>query len=155
MSSPARHARPVDLAGRARIWRILLPYKGPLLTLNDKRHWARSWPDVLNLQHSGYFLAKHHGVPLMSCMTVELIFWPGTNRVHDADNLAPMLKALMDGVKKAGVVPDDRGRHVRSATCTVIERDDDPERRTDPRMVLVIREIEGITHGVDQAATSP
>jgi hypothetical protein len=158
MSSPARPARPVDLAGRARVWEIPLPYRDPPLTLNTvtRMHWAKAAPAVRNLQHTGFFLAKHHDVPVMSCLTVELIYWPGNNQVHDADNLVVTLKALMDGIRKAGVVPDDRGRHVRSAICTVIERDDDPEDRTDSRMVLVIREIEqGISHGNGETAATP
>lgn len=125
------------------MWEIELPYRTPPLTLNTmtRTHWARMATTVRNLQHAGYYLVKHEDVPPLSCLSVELIYWPGTNRVHDADNLVATLKALMDGIKKAGVVPDDRGRYVRSATCTVIERDDDPEHRTDARMVLVLREI--------------
>jgi hypothetical protein len=129
--------------GPTRVWTIPLPYREPPLTLNTvtRMHWGKALPAIKNLQHAGFFLAKHHDVPTLSCLTVELIYWPGNNRVHDADNLGTMLKALMDGIKKAGVVPDDRGRHVRSAICTVLERDDDPEHRTDPRMVLVLREV--------------
>jgi hypothetical protein len=78
--------------------------------------------------------------PLLSAVTVELIYWPGNNTVHDSDNIAPTLKYLVDGLRKAGVFVDDRGRYIRSSICTVIERDDDPEKR-DAGMVLVIREV--------------
>jgi hypothetical protein len=39
------------------------------------------------------------------------------------------------------VLTDDRGRYVRTSSCTVIERDDDPANRTDARMLLLVREL--------------
>jgi hypothetical protein len=53
----------------------------------------------------------------------------------------PTLKYLVDGMRKAGVFTDDRGRYVRTSSCTVIERDDDHEDRADARMALVVREL--------------
>jgi crossover junction endodeoxyribonuclease RusA len=124
-----------------RAWTIPLPYTTPPLSLNSRAHWAPTARVVREVQHAAWVLAKHHKLPRLDRITVELVYWPGTNRVHDSDNMGATIKALLDGLRKAGVVPDDRGRHVRSSICTVIERDEDPEGRTDARLSLVIREI--------------
>jgi hypothetical protein len=140
-------ARPVGQppAGLAR-WRLPLPFVRPLLNLNEMKgkHWSRSVGDYRTLVEAGYYLSRHHKLPrpILSAVTVELIYWPGNNSVHDPDNMAPTLKGLLDGVRKAGVLVDDRGRYVRSAICTVIERADDPTDSAKARMALVIQEID-------------
>lgn len=145
MTSRKRETSPAgdQPAGLGREWTIPLPYVGPPITMNEisGKHWSRYLLDRRDLIKSGFYLARHHKIPLLSCVTVELIYWPGDNRVHDADNMCPTLKALVDGLRRGGVVPDDRGRHVRSATCTVIELDDDPTGNRAARMALVVREV--------------
>jgi hypothetical protein len=97
-----------------------------------------------NLVEAGYYLARHHKLPrpILSAVTVELIYWPGDNTVHDPDNMGLMLKGLLDGVRQAGALTDDRARFVRSTICTVIERADDPEDQRDARLVLVIQAVD-------------
>lgn len=127
-------------------WRLVLPFARPLLNLNEMKgkHWSRSVADYRTLVEAGYYLARHYKLPrpIMFPVTVELIYWPGNNSVHDPDNMAPTLKGLLDGVRKAGVLVDDRGRYVRSAICTVIERADDPADNPMARMALVIQRID-------------
>jgi crossover junction endodeoxyribonuclease RusA len=145
MTSRKRETSPAEQqpAGLGREWTISLPYIKPTITMNEMsgKHWSQYLLAKRDLIKAGHYLARHHKIPMLNRITVELIFWPGNNTVHDADNIAPTLKALTDGLRRAGVIPDDRGRHVRSATCTVIELDDDPERRRDARLHLVVREV--------------
>jgi hypothetical protein len=147
---------------------IRLPYLSPPLTYNQMmgKHWSMVHQAKTHLLEAGFYLSRaRHAVmsahqyagavdldlspghreslprPFLSAVTVELIYWPGNNTVHDADNMAPTLKYIVDGLRKSGVLKDDRGRYVRSATCTVIELNADPDGRTDPRMALVVREV--------------
>jgi hypothetical protein len=124
-------------------WHIPLPYQAPPLTLNRMKgkHWGRFAADILNLNESGHYLAKHYKLPrpIPFPVTVELIWWLGNNSIHDADNIVPTLKHLVDGVRMAGALTDDGPRFVRSATCTVIPLDADPGGDHFARMALVIQ----------------
>jgi crossover junction endodeoxyribonuclease RusA len=127
--------------GSRGVWVLPLPYTSPPLTLNNRSHWSKVAATAAQLKADAYYLAKAHKVPALERITVTLIFWPGNNTVHDADNLAATMKPLVDGLRQAGVVADDRGRHVRQAAQRVIERADDPEDRADARMALVVRAL--------------
>lgn len=133
----------VTRPGSPGVWVIPLPYVRPPLTLNEHagKHWGKVRGEIARLQRDAYYLAKSHKIPPQSRVSVTLIFWPGNNTVHDADNMALTIKPLIDGLRKAGVVPDDRGRHVAQAAMRVIERADDPEDRSDARMALVLRAV--------------
>jgi hypothetical protein len=147
---------------------VALPYTSPPLTYNELngKHWAVVKRARDGLKDAGFYLSRvrHPAVaayqyagpvdidlpspmreplprPFQRPVTVELIYWPGNNTVHDGDNMHPTLKYLVDGLKLAGVFTDDRGRYVRTSSCTVIERDDDPHDGPDARMVLVVREL--------------
>lgn len=144
-------------AGSPRVWVIRLPFASPPLTFNELKgkHWSVVNSARSTLNGAGYYLSRTRHPsgelsldpptllprPFTRPVTVELIYWPGNNTVHDPDNLMPTLKYLVDGMRKAGVFVDDRGRYVRTASCTVIERADDPEDRADARMVLRVSEV--------------
>lgn len=133
----------VGSPGSRSVWVIKLPYTAPPLNMNSslKLHWSKIHEESQRLQRDAFFLAKAEGIPPQQRISVTLVYWPGTNAVHDADNMAMTIKPLIDGLRKAKVVPDDRGRHVMQAALRVIERDDDPEHRADSRMVLVVRAL--------------
>lgn len=155
--------------GSPRVWVLPLPFRTPPLTYNQMmgKHWSAVHGLRRTLLEAGFYLSRARQAscprhefagpvdipdvlvrpgrmlprPFLIPVTVELIYWPGNNTVHDSDNMAPTLKYLVDGLRKSGVLSDDRGKYVRSAICTVIERADDPEDRADARMVLVVREL--------------
>jgi hypothetical protein len=140
-----------------RSWAISLPFTSPPLTYNEMmgKHWSVVHRAKRELLDAGFYLSRTKHLsgelsldpptllprPFTRPVTVQLVYWPGNNTVHDPDNLAPTLKYLVDGLRKAGVLTDDRGRYVHTASCTVIERDDDPAGRTDARMLLLVREL--------------
>jgi len=84
MTSRKRETSPAgnQPAGLVREWTIPLPYVGPPITMNEisGKHWSRYLLDRRDLIKSGFYLARHHKIPLLSCVTVELIYWPGDNR---------------------------------------------------------------------------
>lgn len=47
---------------------------------------------------------------------VELHWMPAVIRSRDTDNPAPSVKALIDGLVRYGLVPDDNSHHVSSET---------------------------------------
>ena len=128
--------------GSRPVWVIKLPYTAPPLTLNTiNQHWRKLWEKAKEVKRDAFFLAKAEQIPPQQRISVTLVYWPGSNAVHDADNMALTVKPLIDGLRQAGVVPDDRGRHVVQVALRVIERADDPERRSDSRMALVVRAV--------------
>lgn len=131
--------------GSRRGWLLRLPYGKPVISFNqlNGKHWSVTAKVRKGLHETAFYLSRAEKMPRpITCrVEVELTYWPGNNTVHDADGLMPTLKYLVDGLVLAGVLVDDRGRYVRSVTCTVIERADDPEDRADARMVLAVREL--------------
>lgn len=57
---------------------------------------------------------KKAKIPRCDRIRVELHWLPVTARARDTDNPAPSLKAVIDGLKLAGVVEDDDHTHVTS-----------------------------------------
>ena len=84
-----------------------------LLTANQRLHWARKAAIVRVLRHAGAINARAQGIPVMerAHLTVH-ITWPDRRR-RDASNLAPTIKALVDGiVSDAHRLPDDDDQHL-------------------------------------------
>jgi hypothetical protein len=52
---------------------------------------------------------------------VVTIHWPPLNRRRDRLNLAPTIKACVDGFVDAGVLPDDDDTRIRSETLITAE----------------------------------
>lgn len=117
----------------ARRWELI--HYGRPISLNDyrKRHWKdRSdgeWKDAYAV------LAKLEKVPRLARARFEAQgFGPGNEQ--DPGNCYPSVKAAIDGVVLAGVLPDDRGVHVRGITLL-------PWRKASrPGLRLVIEEVE-------------
>lgn len=69
---------------------------------------------------------------------VGLVWYPGKRIVCDSDNLAPTLKAALDGLRDARVIPEDNGAVVLRTWQRAIPRHMDPMDGTTPRVVLVM-----------------
>lgn len=136
---------PPPVPGSPRNWLLELPFQTPPLTFNQLqgKHWSVAHRAKASLHEAAFYLSRAAEMPrpIAGPVTIELIYWPGNNSVHDSDNMMPTLKYLVDGLRKAGVLVDDRGRYVRSTMCTIIERDQDSAQRTDARMALVVRAL--------------
>lgn len=122
---------------------LVLPYSTPPLTMNMVlgAAWTRHRKTVDDVQNSVGWLALQARIPRLERARVELIYWPGSNRVNDADGLAATLKPLLDGLRRARVIPDDRGKHIIHVGLRVVELADDPTHNPRSRLWLVVHEV--------------
>lgn len=97
------------------IWvsRVLYLSRKEILTANDKMHWAARARITKQLRRRGYLLGREgEGVARLGLThaRVEVEFAYPDRRRRDRSNLAPTVKALMDGLIDAGLLPDDADR---------------------------------------------
>lgn len=90
---------------------IVLPWKRPLLSMNDRMHWAQKARLTRQVRDTTRLLAW--GLPRgLERIEITLHYRPIDNRRRDTDNLTPVLKACADGVVDAGVVADDTPQYM-------------------------------------------
>ncbi|MET0716381.1 MAG: hypothetical protein ABWY57_15860 [Mycetocola sp.] len=81
------------------------PWPSPPLHLNQRLHHmakARLTRDIRSLMH-----AKARHIPDLGRIDVHLVWIVGTRHRRDGINATPTLKALVDGLVDAEVIPDD------------------------------------------------
>lgn len=101
--------------------RLDLPYLQPPLTANQRLHWARKAVLTKRCRETACWLAKSKKLPGAQRLTVTLHYRPKERRRRDAHNLYPTVKALVDGLVDAGVVPDDDTTHVSTPEPVIHE----------------------------------
>lgn len=84
----------------------------PPMTLNQRQHWAARARDVKAWRQRTAWECKAAQVPRLDRCEVVLRGAPPTNRRRDRHNLVPSLKAAVDGLVDAGVIPDDTPEHL-------------------------------------------
>lgn len=100
-------------------WSLHLPYPRPPLSLNDRMHWAQRNRISRQIKDDVQILARATRVGTgLARVWVGLTWVPPDRRRRDTDNMAPTLKACIDGLTAYGLVPDDDSAHVRSM-CTI------------------------------------
>lgn len=97
------------------VWesRVLPLTRSKLLSANDKMHWAARAKLTKQLRQWGYLLGREGEGAARLGLTharVEVEFAYPDRRRRDRSNLAPTVKALMDGLIDAGLLPDDADR---------------------------------------------
>lgn len=113
----ARHCPPQVTA---RTWRLDLPWRGPLLTENQRLHWAQKAQLTRTIRDTTRLLAGNANLPRgLDRVEITLHWQPALNRRRDDHNMTPTLKAAVDGLVDYGLTPDDNSRHV--LTGCVIE----------------------------------
>jgi hypothetical protein len=119
---PAGSATPGQLpAGpEPRSWTIAFTPGMELLTGNSRLSRYPRAALIKILKNAGYVMAKRLKLPRIECADVSVEYLPPAHRrpfasaqIRDADNLAPAVKALIDGITMAGVFPQDSVKHVR------------------------------------------
>lgn len=86
------------------------------LNANHRLHWAQRKDRTSHLRRKANLLAreslnrggKHSSTPVHIIATIST----PTNSKFDPPNAAPTVKALIDGLVDAGVIPDDDHHHV-------------------------------------------
>lgn len=90
-------------------------YGPDLLTANQRLHWAEKSRRTRNLRAIARY-AAHATAPILGPADLHvLIEWPDRRR-RDPDNWAPTVKALVDGLVDAGILPDDDMQHRPTTT---------------------------------------
>jgi crossover junction endodeoxyribonuclease RusA len=91
---------------------ITLPAGLPLLSLNDRKHWAARNTVAQALKTASWAAALAAKAPRLECAEVTVEYQPPDRRRRDPDNLPAAGKPLIDGLVAAKVLPDDDSRHV-------------------------------------------
>jgi len=133
----------MHLAARPTDWAIQMPWPRPPLSLNDRSDRRERASLTRMVRNDTNVLARAARLPELDRVTLGLIWYPGDNKVTDADNISPTLKAAIDGLRDAKILVDDNGRHVLTTWQRVVARRDDPFASNRPRVLLVVHDATG------------
>lgn len=105
----------------------ILTYSKRPLTTNAERsgnRWGRAahtreWRDAFA------WIAKRERVPRMRWINVTVQPYQKRGRLQDTAACNPSVKAAIDGLVDAGIIPDDSGEYVRQITFLPCVRGDD------------------------------
>lgn len=95
-----------------RTWTIALPAGTRLLNANERLHWATKARITRQLRDTTCWLARQQKIPALLCARIIAEYRPVDRRRRDPANLYPAVKAAVDGLVDAGVLPDDDARHL-------------------------------------------
>ncbi len=117
---------------------IRLGFATPPLTSNGQRraHWTTVRKAKVEVETDVYWRAKAAQIAVHAPVEVFLTWYAKDARIRDSDGASPMLKACLDALVLAEVLPGDDHRYVRRSGCSVVVD------RADPRIELQIVECE-------------
>jgi crossover junction endodeoxyribonuclease RusA len=81
-------------------------------TANDRVHWRTRALYTRTIRESVAWVAKSLHIGPQAHITVGLHYQPGDSRRRDAPNLTTSQKPSVDGLRDAGIVPDDTAEFV-------------------------------------------
>lgn len=95
------------------VWTITVPAAIPMLSLNQRLHWAPKAERTRTWRRTAMMCAQVAKLPknLDRVHIVAHIIKP-TARQYDVHNLMPTLKACVDGLVDYGLIPDDTNAHL-------------------------------------------
>lgn len=124
-----------------------------LLTSNQRPHWAVRHRKTKYLRGLAKDTAQALRVPPLRRARIDAwVTWPDGRR-RDRHNLSPTVKALVDGIVDAGVLPDDSDRYIEGPVPHTAEG------RTTPalgvvRVVRIVLEITDLGEEVTPCPTT-
>ncbi len=136
---------------RAGVWSLELPWDAPPLSMNDRLHFRPEAKLRSTIRSTGRDLALDLGIPAMTLPTVQLVWLVTTRHKRDAENLAPTLKSLADGLVDAGVAADDTPELMHKPVPIIAYA---KGHHKAPGMFLLLWEKEGPTDEERRAADS-
>lgn len=98
--------------GAGREWHLLLPAGTPLLSLNQRLHHMEVYARGQNLQTVTGWLARAAKMPRLERVHILGYVLAPDHRRRDPHNWTPTAKAMIDGLVRARLLPDDDWRHV-------------------------------------------
>lgn len=121
-------------------WILELPFTA-MLSLNDRDHHMAKWRKTQKWVDATRLLVKAAKIPPCRRIRVELHYVPAQERTRDPDNMVAMLKPIVDGIKREGVVPDDDLRYVEREWPVIHPKG--PLRPGGNRFWVIVTAIEG------------
>lgn len=93
--------------------RLALPAEINLINANDRMHPARRAGFIKAIRQAAWAMARHHKIPALQSAHIFYVVHPDTKeRRRDPGNWSPSVKAAVDGLVDAGVLPDDNKDHL-------------------------------------------
>lgn len=99
---------------------VSLAFKLPkvlVLNANDRQHWAPRAAVTKQLRAMAAHMARGQHVDADQASLRICVGWPD-NRRRDVANIAPTIKALIDGCIDGGLLPDDSDKHIVETSYT-------------------------------------
>jgi len=117
---------------------IRLGHTTPPMSSNQQRraHWTTVRRAKVEVETDVYWRAKAAQIAVQPPVEVFLTWYAKDARIRDSDGAAPMLKACLDALVLADVLPGDDHRYVRRSGSSVVVD------RADPRIEITITETE-------------
>jgi len=126
-----------------RTFTLTLPPGTRVLSANNRLHRYAEAAEVKRLRSIAITLAKQQHIPPLGQVTILLEYQlPSAKHpmasqfIHDHDNLFPTLKALTDGIRRAGVITQDSREFVLDSRPRISE-----ERYPLGRLLLHVTEV--------------
>lgn len=129
-------------------WMFTLDIPKPLpgLSANDRVHWGRKAKSTAQVRQLALMGALRAEIPHMNRCRVDVVWVVDTARRRDTDNVAPLLKAIYDGLgadrgDSARIVPDDAPEFMTKTGATIRL-----DRTVPPHFEVTVTRLEGIPH---------
>ena len=119
---------------------VRLGHTTPPMSSNQQRraHWTTVRRAKVEVETDVYWRAKAAQIAVQPPVEVFLTWYAKDARIRDSDAASPMLKAALDALVLADVLPGDDHRYVtRSGSSVVVDR-------AHPRIELQIVELEAV-----------
>src|SRR4051794_39840417 len=103
----------------ARTWTLDIARPDEWVTANHREHFmvraakTKAWRDAAAVH------ARAAGIPALDKVRITAQECPSGNRRRDVDRVALTVKACIDGIVDAGVIPDDNTAHLLELTYAV------------------------------------
>jgi crossover junction endodeoxyribonuclease RusA len=124
-------------------WSFDLPFVSPPqgLSANDRGHWGHKASNTAMVRQMVFVKVRAAHVPALECCRVDVEWVVVTKHRRDTDNLAPLLKAIFDGIGSdqgvsARIVEDDDPAHMVKHFATIRYAPDET-----PRFIVTITDL--------------
>lgn len=91
---------------------VALPAGLPLLNANERLHWRKKNDRTQAIADAAIVMARKAKIPTLDKVTITVVYHPNAKRRLDPHNWYPTVKAAIDGIVRAGVLPDDDHTHL-------------------------------------------
>lgn len=108
----------------------------PRLNSNQRLHWATKARRTRLIRDTAAWVATSLREAPMERAEITAVIHPKTAARFDPHNLQPTVKAAIDGIVDAGLLPDDDAKRVVSVAFVAGEKT-----ATGPRVDLVVTEV--------------